>query len=181
MMTANDTNKNPPKENTPADAPNPPKIPFIQADHYTKTDTNSGENPFSPENISNQPLNLNTNQVDSTAIVASNHSIVKRNTFAIMAVVLFALVSVAGFGGSFYYYSYAINSDKPHLDLAKTAPTSVPTPIQTVNPFATPTVSLNSFFTDVANAYENPFDQESNPFDSSSDTDEYTNPFEGAK
>lgn len=108
----------------------------------------------------------------------------------LMLVLLFLTVSIAGFGGSIAYYGIFAHPEKSKMDPGISSPlppTGIPTPttLITANPFVTPTISFRNFFTSVAQAYDNPF-EETNPFDtlvSEENTNQqpYQNPFENLK
>lgn len=110
--------------------------------------------------------------------------------FPFMMVTLFLVIVLAGFAGSFLFFSY---SGKP---IRKTptqilitspvsmAPTAIPT-IASANPFATPSSELANPFASPSASVANPFGTYQNPFQSASpsgNSDQpYQNPFEKLK
>lgn len=109
----------------------------------------------------------------------------KSKKIPVLVAVLFIIVVIAGFSGSFLIYMI---TRKPEVNkrTASLPPQPVPTVTtqpasNAVNPFITPTISFRNLFSGVAQAYDNPFSDQ-NPFTGvSTDNQPYQNPFESLK
>lgn len=168
------------------DTPPPPVMPVSHTDAVIQPQKTLEESLLVGN--ANAPLPI----IPPSSSVTANAAKVKgMKNLPLLVLLLFAVVSALGFGGSFFYYAMA-KPPKAKLTLftPTKAPEGVPSPtamppVVAVNPFITPTISFRKFFATAVEAYyENPFG-ETNPFDQAATgktgNEPYQNPFKGMK
>lgn len=178
--------------------PNPPQIPSSPTPAITNLPKQTDNSQYStnklppvvpPNTTYSSPPSLNyqppTN--NSPPPPMNNQPLSETNIppphkkFPFMMVTLFLVIILAGFAGSFLFFSYTnTSSQKVPAQILITPPVSVAPTQQSINPFATSSAELVNPFTSPTASLTNPFGSAQNPFSSatkSAENQSSENPF----